>query len=144
MIDIRPYEAAARRFQKEHKLRIFLCEYSESTPVGTTWNQNTKIVKVNRTEICDATFDLVTNDGCLILPKKTPEITEFAKQLCDPAKSLEINKKTKIAVYRYKGKEDHYRHALNYFLLAAEKVGQAKQSSNRMRRKKVMNEYARI
>lgn len=144
VIDIRPYESAARRFQKEHKLRIFLCEYSETTPIGTVWNQNTKIVKVNRTEICDATHNLIARDGLLTLPRRSPEITEFAKQVCDPAKVLEINKKTKQSLYRYRGKEDHYRHALNYFLMAAEKIGRAQQSGRRKKHRTVMNEYQRI
>jgi hypothetical protein len=143
VIDIRPYEAAARRFQKEHRMKIFLCEYSETTAAAPVYNVKTKIVKVNRTEICDATHDLVAEDGYLILPRRTPEIEEFAKQVCDPAKMLEVNKKTKMSVYRYVGKNDHYRHALNYFLLAAEKIGTAKTSHNR-KHSKVMNEYQRI
>ena len=144
VIDARPYEDEARRFQKAHHLRIFLCEYSETTPVGTTWNPKTKMVKVNRTEICDATHNLVTQDGSLILPRRSPELDEFARQVCDPAKSQEINKKTKQVLYRYKGKEDHYRHALNYFLMAAEKTGVSERSGHRKKHKKVMNEYARI
>jgi hypothetical protein len=144
VIDIRPYEAAARRFQQEHRIRIFLCEYSETTPIGTTYNQNTKIVKVNRTEICDATHDLVATDGRLILPKQDhPEMQIFADQVCNPVKVLDVNKVTKRSIYRYRGTNDHYRHALNYFLLAAEKIGTAKTSHNR-KHSKVMNEYQRI
>ncbi|KKN75816.1 hypothetical protein LCGC14_0376920 [marine sediment metagenome] len=144
VIDARPYEDEARRFQKAHHLRIFLCEYSETTLVGTTWNPKTKMVKVNRTEILDATHNLVSEDGLLVLPRRSPEIQEFAKQLCDPAKKEEINKKTKQLIYRYIGKEDHYRHALNYFLMAAEKIGVSQRSGHRKKHKKVMNEYARI
>ncbi len=145
VIDIRPYEASARRFQRKHKMRIFLCEYSETTPIGTVYNPKTGIVKVNRTEICDATHDLVADDGKLILPAAHySEIKQFAKEVCDPAKSLEINKKTKISVYRYKGKEDHYRHALNYFLLATHKTARADNRSKNKKHRKVMNNYARI
>lgn len=144
VIDIRPYEASARRFQKEHRMRIFLCEYSETTAAAPVYNPNTKIVKVNRTEICDASHDLIARDGLLILPTRSPELTEFAKQVCDPAKMLEINKKTKMSLYRYRGKNDHYRHALNYFLLAAEKIGMAKASRYNRKYRKVMNDYARI
>ncbi len=152
VIDIRPYEASARRFQAEHKLRIFLCEYSESSTISKSFNPKTGIVKVNRTEICDESHSLIAEDGRLTIPRISPEIREFAKQVCDPAKSLEINKNTKIGVYRYRGKEDHYRHALNYFLLAVGKIGIAVKSHDGgydwSRRpqgdKKVMNEYARI
>jgi len=144
VIDARPYEDEARRFQKSHKMRIFLCEYSESTPMGTTWNPKTKMVTVNRTEICDATHNLVSEDDLLILPRKSPEMQEFAKQVCDPAKKEEINKTTKQLIYRYIGKDDHYRHALNYFLMAAEKIGVSPRSGHRKKHSKVMNEYARI
>jgi hypothetical protein len=126
VIDIRPYEAAARRFQKEHAMRIFLCEYSENTTVGRSYNIKTGIVKVNRTEIFDDTHNLVADDGLLTLPRKdTPEIREFARQVCNPAKSLEVNKRTRQSVYRYLGTEDHYRNALNYLLLAMEKSARA-------------------
>ena len=126
VIDIRPYEATARQFQKAHAMRIFLCQYDENSTSDKSFNIKTGIVKVNRTEICDATHNLVAEDGLLTLPRKdTPEIREFAKQVCNPAKSLETNKRTRQSVYRYLGTEDHYRHALNYFLLAAEKSARA-------------------
>lgn len=146
VIDIRPYEDEARKFQKEHKnIRIFLCEYSETTPIGTHFNPKTGIVSVNRTEVCDATHRLVADEGRLSLPRNCDEIMEFARQVCDPAKILEVNKKTHQAIYRYRGTEDHYRHALNYFLLAAEKIGIAEHSgSHHKKYDKVMNDYARI
>jgi hypothetical protein len=43
VVDARPYEDEARRFQAEMKkvgVRVFLCEYSETTPQGTQYNQN--------------------------------------------------------------------------------------------------------
>jgi hypothetical protein len=147
VIDIRPYEDEARRFQNSMRgMRIFLCEYSESTPLGTSYNRKTGIVKVNRTEVCDATHDLVVAKGKLVLPSsRYPEITVFAKQVCNPAKILEVNKRTKMSVYRYRGTDDHYRHALNYFLLAASnhKVAVVRKSG-RKKQTRVMNEYARI
>lgn len=144
VIDIRPYEDEARRFQKTHKMRIFLCEYSETTPVGTSYNLKTGIVKVNRTEICDATHNLVAEDGLLTIPRNCEEIRVFAAEVCNPAKILEVNKKTKQSVYRYRGTEDHYRHALNYFLLAAEKIGRSNVRSQGKKYDTVDNEYARI
>jgi hypothetical protein len=127
VIDARPYEDEARRFQQTHRnIRIFLSEYSESSAVGKTYNLNTGIVKVNRTEICDATHNLVAEEGLLVLPRNCPEIHQFAVEVCNPAKVMEVNKRTKQALYRYRGTEDHYRHALNYYLLAAEKAAVAK------------------
>jgi len=146
VVDARPYEDEARRFQKENKMRIFLCEYSETTPQGTQYNQKTGIVKANRTEICDATHNLVAQDGLLTLPRQNhPEIKVFAEQVCNPAKVLEVNKKTKQSLYRYRGTDDHYRHALNYFLLAVPKIGRADpRGIRRKKHKKVMNDYKRI
>lgn len=144
VVDARPYEDEARRFQKSLKMRIFLCEYSETTPAEANFNPKTGIVKVNRTEICDSTHNLVAEDGLLTIPRNCDEIQVFAKEVCNPAKILEINKKTKQALYRYKGTEDHYRHALNYLLLAARKIGRADPYRKKKKHRKVMNDYARI
>lgn len=145
VIDARPYEDEARRFQKENKMRIFLCEYSETTAAEKSYNLKTGIVKVNRTEICDATHNLVAEDGLLILPRNCPEIGEFARQVCNPAKVLEVNKKTKQSLFRYRGTDDHYRHGLNYFLLAAHNTARADSYAKKKKKHQtVNNEYARI
>lgn len=128
VIDLRPCEDAAREFRKKESCRMYLSEYSETSPLEPQYNDNSGIVKVNRTEIFDATHRMVTIPGMLTIPRISPEIDEFAKQLCNVAKKLEENKKTKLAVYRYikvGDKQDHFRNALNYFLLAAnpKKVG---------------------
>jgi hypothetical protein len=145
VVDIRPYEDSARQFQKSEPYKIFLCEYKENTPQGTIYSNNTGIVSVNRTEIFDATHRLVTTNGQLIIPRLSPDIKEFAKQLCATAKVLETNKKTKLSVYRYKklGNE-HFRNALNYFYLAASggKVASI-QSAGRHRQRVALNNYQR-
>jgi len=119
VIDIRPYEDSAREFQKAAKFKTFLCDYKENMSGSPNYNDNTGLVSVGRTEILDATHRLVTEAGTLTIPRYCPNIKEFARQLCDPYKWLDVNKKTGIGVYRYKGTNDHFRHALNYFLLAA-------------------------
>lgn len=123
VIDIRPYEDEARSFQKAEKgqMRTFLCEYSENTTLGTIYNDHTGIVKVNRTEICDHSHRVISEEK-LTIPRRCDEINEFAKQMSNMAKVLETNKKTGTQIYRYRkvgSGGDHYRHALNYFLLAA-------------------------
>lgn len=144
VIDIRPYEDAARQFQSAEPYKIFLCEYKENTPQGTIYNNNTGIVAVNRTEIFDATHRLVTTPGQLILPRISPTMREFAKQLCATAKVLETNKKTKLAVYRYKKLGDeHFRNALNYFYLAASGGKVASVESGRKRQRFANNVYQR-
>jgi hypothetical protein len=121
VIDIRPYEDEARSFQKSEPYRMFLCEYSENTVLGTTFNDNTGIVRVNRTEIFDASHRTIAEKR-LALPRRCPEVDEFVKQTCNAAKVLETNKRSGTAIYRYRSVGtggDHYRNALNYFLLAA-------------------------
>ena len=154
VIDCRPYEAMARTFQKTQKgMRIFLCEYSESTTLDKSYNIKTGLVKVNRTQIFDDTHRLVIDPNRLILPHISPEVRIFADQLCNPAKKLDEKK----GVYRYEAlkssdsaKGDHYRNALNYFLLAVNKIGIAPKgrewdwSHHPQERNKVMNTYARI
>lgn len=120
VIDIRPYEDKAREFQAAESFRIFLCEYKENTPQGTNFNQKTGIVSVARTEIFDATHRLIIEPGKLTLPRRDlPETKEFVKQCCNAFKILDTNKRTNQSVYRYKGTNEHFRNALNYFLLAA-------------------------
>lgn len=145
VVDIRPYEDSAREFQKSEPYRIFLCEYKENMPTSANYNIKTGIVAVGRTEIFDATHRLVTTEGRFVIPRLCPEIKEFAKQLCATAKVLEANKKTKLSVYRYKklGAE-HFRNALNYFLLAARGCHLARVGGNNRKQEKVISEYSRI
>lgn len=145
VIDIRPYEDEARRFQKAEPYRIYLCQYTESTVSPKVYNQKTGIVSVNRTEIFDATHRLFSEQS-VVLPRKCPEMDEFIAQVCAPAKVLETSKKTGNSVYRYRKigpHGDHYRNALNYFLLAAADAHIA--SVNKYgRRTKVLDNYAVI
>ena len=149
VIDIRPYEDAARAFQKRAKFQVWLCEYKETTPLGSIYNPNTGIVSVCRTEIMDASHRLIVTPGNLVLPRReTPKMDEFVRQICSPFKVREVNKKTQQEVYRYrKSGEDHFRHSLNYFILAAKdgKVGIV-EKSRRFKKRQVVanNNYARI
>jgi hypothetical protein len=147
VIDIRPYEDMARHFQQKVKFKVWLCEYKETTPLGTVYNPNTGIVSVARTEIMDRSHRVVTTEGSLSLPRRGAKMLEFARQLCSAFKVLEPNKKTGQKVYRYRKTSvpDHFRHSLNYFLLAASGGKVAQVSSSRRRKQKVANNnYARI
>lgn len=126
VVDIRPYEDEVRQFQKEAKFRTYLCEYKENSPVGTMWNDNTGLVTVNRTEIMDASHRMLRS--CSIeLPGDCPEVRQFAIECTNAAKVEEINRRSNTPVFRYRkmrvGKPDDYRHALNYFIMAATNSG---------------------
>ena len=123
VIDIRPYEDGARTFQKAERsrCRIFLCEYNENTIQGINFNDDSGIVKVNRTEICDRSHRIVSEKK-VSLPRRCDEVDIFTKHCCNLAKVAETNKKSGGMIYRYRAigsGGDHYRHALNYYLLAS-------------------------
>lgn len=121
VVDIRPYEESARAYQKGSGHKTFLCEYSDSQTVGTAYNTNTGIVKVHRTGIFDKTHDLMMK-GKIKLPGQCPEIEEFARQCCNTAKFEEKDKRTGGIAFRYRptgDKQEHFRNALNYYILAA-------------------------
>ena len=146
VVDIRPYEDMARHFQKKVKFQVWLCEYKETTPLGSIFNKNTKMISVGRTEIMDTSHRLVITPGNLVLPRRSPAIIEFARQLCSPFKVEELNKKTKQMVYRYRktNDPDHFRHCLNYLILAATRSRILRVGNFVPKQQKVISEYARI
>lgn len=143
VIDIRPYQDSAKKFQLEEPYTVWLCEYSDNPAFLRKWDNKSGIVKEYRTAIFDETHRLVTTRGALTIPRDCEEIREFARQMCKPYKILETNKKTGAVAYRYKGSNDHYRNALNYFLLAASKNRIVPVSGAKTRQKVAFNEYPR-
>ena len=125
VIDIRPYEDEARSYQRSHGGDVtnpatFLCEYSDTQITDSSFNPNTGIVKAHRTGIFDQTHRLLST-GKVILPIQCPEIEEFARQCCNCARFEEKDKRKGIPVNRYRptgDKQEHFRNALNYFVLA--------------------------
>lgn len=133
VVDLRPMADAARQFQarcKKAGIKVYLCEYSESTPLGTQYNDKTGLVKVNRTEIFDTTGTMIRAKE-ITLPRKSPAVKLYAEQMTDPTCVEERDKRTNKLVRRYRGKKDHHRNATNYFRLAADggKVGIAQSRS---------------
>ena len=144
IIDIRPYQDSAKKFQSDEPYRVFLCEYSNNPAYTRTWDTKRGIVKDYRTALFDETHRMVVTPGMLVIPRYCPEIKEFAKQMCDAYKLLETNKKTGAKEYRYKGDKSHFRNALNYFVLAASKNRIARVGSRKNRQKVANNTCARI
>jgi len=144
VVDIRPYEHDARKFRASEPYRILLCEYTENALIENVVNDETGVVKVYRTGICDATHRLVA-EGALRIPRRCPEVELYAKHVASMAKILETNKKTGAQVYRYIGPEDdHYRHALNYFYLAAQGLQVVSPYGSVQRPRQAICEYRRI
>ncbi len=144
VIDIRPYQDSVRKFQLEEPYRIFLCEYSSNPAYTRTWDTKRGIVKDYRTALFDETHRMVVTPGMLTIPRVSPEIKEFARQMCDAYKLLVTNDRTGAKEYRYKGENEHYRNALNYFLLAASGCRIGRVGSTKNRQKTAINDYARV
>ena len=147
VIDIRPYEDEARAYQKESRYRTFLCEYSDTQITDASFNDNTGVVKVHRTGIFDRTHRLLSH-GDIRLPYQCPETEEFARQCCNCAKFEEKDKRKGTIVYRYRptgDRQEHFRNALNYFILAAS--GHRVRVVSRYRKtgqENVVSDYVRI
>jgi len=136
VIDAQPEIHRVREFQNQEPYMVHLCYYSEHLKTFDTWSQEDKIIKVNRTEIFDATHRITTSPGTLLIPRMCEEVKIFAHQMAMAAKVLETDKRSGVKIYRYRkrgDKEDHYRNALNYFYLACQKVGIPESSSRRKR-----------
>jgi hypothetical protein len=122
VVDIGPYGEAQRVFQRSEPYKVYLCEYTDSPLQEASYNDNNGVVKAFRTGIFDKTHRLLT-DGDIRLPRIGDDIREFARQCCNCVKSKKEDKRKQQIVFRYEAtgakKEDHYRNALNYFLLAA-------------------------
>ncbi|MCK5016953.1 MAG: phage terminase large subunit family protein [Candidatus Peribacteraceae bacterium] len=145
VIDIRPYQDIVKKFQSDEPYRVFLCEYSNNPAYTRTWDTKRGIVKDYRTALFDETHRLVDTPGMLIIPRYCLEVKEFAKQMCNAYKILEKNKVTGARQYNYKGDKEHYRNAMNYFILAASKNRIASIKSKRHRRQEVANNnYVRV
>lgn len=124
VIDLKPEIRKVREFQNSETFSVFACDYVETRVGMTQWDEKDRVIKCNRTEICDASHDYVITPGRLELPRRHTELDMFVKEVCNIAKVLEEDDATGARVYRYKKLgPDHYRHALNYMLLASDRIG---------------------
>jgi len=126
VVDMNPNKDAAVSFQKAAAsigCKIFLCQYAESPLQDANFNEDTGIVKVYRTGIFDRTHRVIA-DQAIVLPRQSPIIEEFARQCCNCVKSKDTDRKDTV-IYRYVktgNQQDHYRNALNYAIVAADRV----------------------
>jgi len=124
VIDLYPEQRKVREFQRSETFSVYGCQYVETRAQQTNWDEKDLVIKGNRTELCDMSHDQVVVPGSLEIPRKATEVAEFVKEVCNMAKVLEEDKDTGARIFRYKKLgPDHYRHALNYLVLAAERCG---------------------
>ncbi len=144
VIDMSPFRDKAREFQSKEPYQIFLCEYSDNPAFLRKWDIKLGVVKDYRTALFDETHRMVVTPGMLTIPRICPEIKEFAKQMCNAYKLLETNKRTGAKQYRYKGVNEHYRNAANYFLLAASRSRVRRAGGVKTKHSTVISNYAKI
>jgi hypothetical protein len=122
VIDSGPHDHGVREFQKTEPYTVYLCQYSETQPGKPNFNAKDGMVKVNRNEWCDKVHDTFTNNKIRI-PRKSPEVIEFASELTKTAKTFIENPDTGLRKPRWiKIGADHYFHAVLYYMLAANRT----------------------
>jgi len=128
VFDIEPETRKVKDLAENAPFPVYMCDYKKTQRNDPAFDSKQHIVTINRTDICDATHDLVSADYVhkrLVIPRKNKEVEVFAKEICNIAKTLIEDKKTGHREYGYlilEGRDD-YRHALNYYYLAQMKVG---------------------
>ena len=121
VIDIGPDIHAVRKWQTNEDFETFRCIYSENQHKKPSFDHNEKVVRANRNELADKVHSIVTG-GNVVLPRGCFEIDEFCVQLTKMAKHTERHPDTGVPKTRWikvGDKNDHYYHAMMYFLLAA-------------------------
>jgi len=118
VIDALPETRKVRDFQAAEPYRVFLCYYQDSLKQEIRKDVESGTIAINRNEICDETHFMFQN-GLVQLPRESPEIYQYAEEMCNIAKVVEVDEFTKARTYKYKNLgPDHFRHATNYFKLA--------------------------
>ena len=124
VIDLYPEQRKVREFQRSETHSDYGCQYVEARAQMASWDDKDKIIKCARTEVCDASHEQITTPSGMIIPRRNKEVELFVKECCNIAKVLEEDKDTGSRIFRYKKLgPDHYRHALNYCILASERTG---------------------
>lgn len=122
VLDALPETRKTREFVGRHQFKAWACFYSDNLKGEYSWNEVERVVTVNRTESLDA-GTLAFNRKSITLPQRSPMVEEFAKHCANTAKVAQENKETGAKRYTYmKLGPDHFRHALNYAMIAASRM----------------------
>jgi NAD-dependent SIR2 family protein deacetylase len=147
VIDHDPELHMVEEFQKSEPYPIYLNRYSDTMvgqPVWTNTGNNKGTLKSGRTKWCDKTHDAISGKQ-IILPRRCREVEEYAYEMTNTVKVLEVDEKSGLSKFRYRqlsNKPDHYFHATLYFLLAASKVMAIPRVTNRqLQTQQAKNEY---
>jgi len=124
-VDYFPETRAVRTYRDKADHAVMMCRYQEDIKEGQRESIIAGVFDIARTEICDTTHHAVVK-GEYVLPRRDTKIETYAGQMANLVKILEVDEKRGKKVYRYrKLAEDHYRHATNYFEIAAKRLTEA-------------------
>ncbi|MBU1951132.1 MAG: phage tail protein, partial [Candidatus Eisenbacteria bacterium] len=122
VIDGLPETHATREFTQRNRGKVYMNFFLESQRGKANWDRKGLMVRVNRTEALDASRKAIREKEVL-LPRRTPQIEEFAKHLAADAKVLDEDEETGIKKYRYiRTGVNHYSLAFTYAWLAKSKM----------------------
>ena len=133
--DIEPETRLMKEFAENAGIEVFLCKYKEKQIRYPDFITGEHLVTINRTEICDATNDMVRK-SMVIMPRRNEEVEKYAEQMVNTAKVLIEDDETGKMGYTYRklGQDDYY-HATNYFILACDRVGVSREEEDKVKPK---------
>ena len=147
VIDHDPEIHMVEEFQKVEPYGVFLNRYNDFMGGQPVWNHKKGpkkgTVTSGRTKWCDKTHDAIS-DKQFTIPRKCPEIEEYAYEMTNTVKVLEKDEKSGLTKYRYRqlaNKPDHYFHASLYFLLATTQVANIKRNTHNNILPQAINEF---
>lgn len=122
VIDALPETRKSRELVKRNQYKAWICFYSQHQKGSYAWNEEERIVSVNRTESLDSGTEAMLNNK-ISFPRRSQEIEEFANHCANTAKTVEEDLETGSKRYVYKKLgPDHYRHSLNYAMIALSRL----------------------
>lgn len=141
--DMLPEPTYARKFQRSSTFRVWLNLYNVQNPVDeVVWNQDDRVVKTFRNYIFDTSHRIVA-EGKLKLPRRSRKLEEFARQYVVPVKMPDAARPNHFR-YFSPNPNDHYRNAMNYFLLAAQTARLIRKETYKKETSKARHETVRI
>jgi len=141
--DMLPEPTYARKFQRSSTFRVWLNLYNTMNPVDeVVWNQDDRVVKTYRNYIFDTSHRIVAEKK-VKLPRRSRKMEEFARQYVVPVKILDVAKQN---AYKYfsPSSNDHFRNAMNYFILAAQTARLIRKATYKKEMGKARHETVKI
>ena len=106
------------------RFTLFLADYNPHPLKDAVLDEERKTIRIGRTETLDWVLESLKTPGRIVLPRRSSEVDEFAKEVSSIAKVLEEDASgNRTFKYRKTGPADHYAHAMGYLLWAATKIG---------------------